>query len=68
MEKDLRVFVQENKKFDRQINEAVKRANSAIKNQQTFNYLDVNSLFKLYKAFIHPNLEYMQEDLTSQTM
>ena len=59
IEKDLGVYVQDNLKFERQINNSVRKANNMIRIiKHTFTYLDSKSLSILYKTYIRPHLEY----------
>ena len=59
IEKDLGVYVQDNLKFERQINDSVRKANNMVRIiKHTFTYLDSKSLSILYKTYIRPHLEY----------
>ena len=59
IEKDLGVYVHDNLKFERQINDSVRKANNMVRIiKHTFTYLDSKSLSILYKTYIRPHLEY----------
>ena len=55
-EKGLRVYVQDNLKFDKHISLTVKRLVGLIK--RAFSYLDEETLLVLYKTLIWPILDY----------
>ena len=58
-EKDLRVYVQDNLKFDKHISLTVNRANRLVGLiKRAFSYLDEETLLVLYKTLIRPILDY----------
>ena len=57
-EKDLRVYVQDNLKFDKHISLTVNRANRHVGLiKRAFSYLDEETLLVLYKTLIRPILD-----------
>ena len=61
-ELDLGVYFTVNLKFDKQVNEAVRKANMILGLiKRNFSYIDRDVFNKLYKSLVRPHLEYAQE-------
>ena len=61
-ELDLGVYFTVNLKFDKQVNEAVRKANMVLGLiKRNFCYIDRDVFNKLYKSLVRPHLEYAQE-------